>query len=98
VVFDISNSTLGHVLEYAADVFQYESKFHRIPKEVIDGDRVPTKRDLLGIVMAILDPFGLIADYHISAKILVQNIWSYGTNWDEDIPTELHQNWIYWLS
>jgi len=30
-------------------------------------------RELLGIVMAIFDPFGLIADYHISAKIHVQN-------------------------
>jgi len=55
-------------------------------------------RELLGIVMAIFDPFGLIADYHIAAKILVQNTWSNGTNWDEAIPTELHQNWNFWLS
>jgi len=41
--------------------------------------------------MPIYDPFGLIADYHIPHKILVQNTRSYGKNWDKAIPTELHE-------
>nr|XP_041632359.1 uncharacterized protein LOC121502723 [Drosophila kikkawai] len=50
------------------------------------------------MVMAIFDPFGLIADYHISAKIIVQSTWSFGTSWDEAIPPELHPKWKSWLA
>jgi len=57
-----SEKVLGMYWNTQQDVFQYETKFHRIPKEVIYGDRVPTKRELLSIVMAIFNPFGLIAD------------------------------------
>jgi len=77
-----SEKFLGMYWNTKQGVFQFETKFHRIPKEVIYGDRVPTKRELLGI----------------AAKILVQNKWSNGKNWDEAIPTELHQNWNFWLS
>jgi len=64
-----SEKVLGIYWNTQQDVIQFETKFHRIPKGVLDGDRVPTKRELLGIVTAIFDPFGLTADYHISAKI-----------------------------
>jgi len=46
-----SEKFLGIYWNTQQDVFQFETKFHRIPKEVIDGYRAPTKRELLGIVM-----------------------------------------------
>ncbi|XP_037940625.1 uncharacterized protein LOC119673427 [Teleopsis dalmanni] len=79
-----------------SDLFQFLTKFHRIAKEVIEGKRVPTKRELLGIVMAIFDPYGILANFLLVAKVLFQETWKTKLNWDDLLPPTLFQKWILW--
>ena len=65
--------------------------FHKVPKPVMEGSRVPTKRELLSIVMAILDPFGILADFLTFSKLLIQETWRLKTDWVSPIPLEMHK-------
>ncbi|XP_030386687.1 uncharacterized protein LOC115633383 [Scaptodrosophila lebanonensis] len=87
---------LGMYWNTTTDSFEFKTKFHRIAAEVMQGRRIPTKRELLGIVMAVYDPFGLIADFCIFAKILTQKTWSRRIQWDEVLPGELQDEWGHW--
>ncbi|XP_055923385.1 uncharacterized protein LOC129953880 [Eupeodes corollae] len=91
-----SEKILGMFWDTTTDSFNFETKFHRIPQKVLESRRPPTKRELLGIVMAIFDPFGFLADFLIFSKILVQECWKVSIDWDDPIPTELHIKWSAW--
>ena len=87
---------LGMYWNTVNDNFQFNTKFHKVPKPVMEGSRVPTKRELLSIVMAIFDPFGLLADFLIFSKLLIQETWRLKTDWDSPIPLEMHKKWFAW--
>ncbi|XP_037816930.1 uncharacterized protein LOC119607192 [Lucilia sericata] len=62
----------------------------------MDGTRVPTKRELLKIAMAVFDPYGLVADFLLYSKILIQKAWKLQIGWDDPIPHELYKKWKVW--
>lgn len=47
--------------------------------------------------MQIYDPLGLVANVLINLKILLQNIWRSGIDWDEEIKDEHFLLWKKWL-
>ncbi|XP_036346044.1 uncharacterized protein LOC118755304, partial [Rhagoletis pomonella] len=51
------DKVLGLFWNTRDDVFEFHTKFHRLPKDVLHGMRAPTKRELLRIVMSVFDPF-----------------------------------------
>lgn len=48
--------------------------------------------------MSIYDPQGFLSFYTIRIKILLQDIWRSGINWDDTIPEEFACPWKQWLS
>ncbi|KAL0833082.1 hypothetical protein ABMA28_001192 [Loxostege sticticalis] len=48
--------------------------------------------------MSIFDPLGLLSYYTIRAKIIIQRVWRLQTNWDEELPDELANEFRTWLS
>lgn len=42
--------------QLATDDFKFIIKYHRVPSSVMDGKRVPTKREFLSLVMSTFDP------------------------------------------
>ncbi|XP_036347052.1 uncharacterized protein LOC118756395, partial [Rhagoletis pomonella] len=66
-------------------------------RDFISGERKPTKREMLSVVMAIFDPLGLIAHYVIYAKIILQEIWRTGCSWDDPIHDEQYTKWLRWV-
>lgn len=54
---------------------------------------VLTKRDLLTAIAKIYDPMGWIQPIIITAKILMQETWKNGLNWDDPLPEELMNKW-----
>ncbi|XP_062716949.1 uncharacterized protein LOC115265221 [Aedes albopictus] len=67
-------------------------------EEVLGTDwTVPTKRQVLRIVMKLYDPLGFVAHFVVQGKILMQEIWRTGTNWDEPIAEQLHDLWSRWI-
>ena len=80
----------------AQDMFIYNLKINDSNRSILEAEKVPTKRELLRILMSIFDPLGLIVNILIYPKILLQQIWRTKTDWDEEISQELWQKWTIW--
>ena len=48
-----------------------------------------TKRNVLRKVATVFDPFGFVGPFVIKAKILIQQLWSRGYDWDDVIHDEI---------
>ncbi|XP_053953165.1 uncharacterized protein LOC128859969 [Anastrepha ludens] len=73
----------------ASDELTFVEKF---PKEVFDEHTFPSKRQVLRTIMKIFDPLGLLGYVIIQAKIILQDIWRSGVNWDEPIREDDRSN------
>lgn len=94
----IADKILGMYWDHGTDEFLFRLTFSRLDPAVLNGSRCPTKRELLSATMSIFDPFGLLANFTIYAKLLLQSLWQKGTGWDDDIPEDIHHKWLQWLS
>ncbi|XP_058838120.1 uncharacterized protein LOC131693879 [Topomyia yanbarensis] len=81
----------------ASDVFTYKVGWTRFDQALLEGQRRPTKREILRVLMTIFDPLGLIAHFLVYLKILLQEVWRSGVQWDEKIGDELFRKWQRWL-
>ncbi|XP_017472652.1 PREDICTED: uncharacterized protein LOC108363714 [Rhagoletis zephyria] len=50
---------------------------------------VITKRKILGCVAQLYDPNGFISPVTILGKIIIQDLWRIGLDWDEPVPEEI---------
>ncbi|XP_073820609.1 uncharacterized protein [Musca autumnalis] len=87
---------LGMYWNPGDDAFKFELKFHRVRPDIISGERYPTKRELLSVVMSVYDPLGLLSHFMVTAKLLLREVWRYDIRWDENIPNELFDIWNNW--
>ncbi|GFR05940.1 integrase catalytic domain-containing protein [Trichonephila clavata] len=55
-----------------------------------------TKRSVLRISSKLFDPIGYIAAFTIRIKILLQEIWEGGFDWDEELGKNLRTKWKKW--
>jgi hypothetical protein len=79
------------------DEFMFRLSFNRVDQDLIKLARYPTKREALRIIMSIFDPLGFLVPQIIPAKVLMQDIWRSGVDWDEQIPEGLFNKWSCWL-
>ena len=56
-------------------------------------DKRPTKRSVLQTTSRIFDPIGFLSPFIIRVKILFQEMWERGLEWDEDLPKDLATRW-----
>ena len=54
-----------------------------------DDSMVYTKRNFLKKISSLFDPIGFIAPFTIRAKILLQDMWTTGLEWDEELTESL---------
>lgn len=94
----VAQKILGMYWDPEEDAFLFRLTFNRVNPDVINGNRKPTKRELLSATMSVFDPFGLLANYTIYAKLILQDLWRHGTGWDEPIPQELFSKWQQWVA
>ncbi|XP_058828010.1 uncharacterized protein LOC131687931 [Topomyia yanbarensis] len=86
---------LGVVWVPSADHFTFDR--YGVVDVLGSGQTVPTKRQVLRIVMKLYDPLGFVAHFVVQGKILMQEIWRTGTNWDEPISEQLYDLWSRWI-
>ncbi|XP_044571293.1 uncharacterized protein LOC123257217 [Drosophila ananassae] len=86
---EAEEKVLGMYWQPATDDFKFGIKYHRVPRIVMTGERVPTKREFLSLVMSTFDPIGFLSYYMVTAKLLMREIWRKGVNWDEPLPADL---------
>ncbi|MEO0404760.1 MAG: hypothetical protein AAF193_07815, partial [Bacteroidota bacterium] len=55
-----------------------------------------TKRSLISIASKLFDPLGFLSPYTIRAKILFQQLWLRGIQWDEPLDEEITKEWEKW--
>lgn len=82
----------------STDAFMFRFNTNESNSDCIAGTQKPTKRQLLRILMSTFDPLGLIANYLIYLKILLQDVWKCAIGWDECINDEQFSRWIKWTS
>ncbi|XP_055604683.1 uncharacterized protein LOC129752918 [Uranotaenia lowii] len=88
---------LGMTWYPSEDSFGFSVNVPTDLQKVISGSIYPTKRSILRVVMSLFDPLGLISNYVIHGKTLLQDIWRAKIAWDEPIPNELESKWKRWI-
>ena len=81
--------TLGLLWEAEEDVFTFRYS-------VASRQNGCTKRSLLSSIALLFDPLGMLAPFTIRAKIIMQEIWMLGADWDDELPPQLEgriQDW-----
>jgi hypothetical protein len=92
-----AEKVLGMYWDTENDNFIFKTNFVKIDPQILQHKRKPTKGEVLKVVMSLFDPFGMMATIVMPAKVLIQNLWRYGCDWDKQIPDELYSAWKNWL-
>ncbi|XP_053691773.1 uncharacterized protein LOC128740262 [Sabethes cyaneus] len=85
---------LGIVWEPVEDIFCFATVSKKEFLEMVDGREYPTKRTVLSFVMAQFDPMGFLAPITVCGKMLIQDLWRTGCDWDTKIDTVSFQKWL----
>lgn len=79
---DGATKLLGMKWSSSTDEFSFTSKAESTNKKI-------TKRVITSEVAQIFDPLGLISPVVIRAKVLLQELWLYKLNWDDELPVQV---------
>ncbi|CAG2198837.1 unnamed protein product [Mytilus edulis] len=86
---DTDTKVLGMRWNSHTDYLLYPHKCKEdIPTKLV------TKREILRYSSGIYDPLGLLSPVTITAKILLQEIWKLGLQWDSIIEGDICNQWI----
>ena len=84
--------TLGVLWKAKEDTFTFTTSSNAtIP-------RIHTKRSFLSRIATLFDPIGLLSPYIIRAKIIMQEVWISGHDWDQALPTQLSEKIDDWFA
>ena len=83
-------SILGLNWNPVEDVFKFK------PIE-LHSDVNVTKRVVLSVLAKIFDPIGYLSPYVMYGKLLFQDIWKEGLNWDSELPDEFKNRFMNWI-
>lgn len=69
---------LGMSWSTGDDTFCFKTRFSRVSPEILSGEKRPTKRSILSTSMSVFDPFGLLANFTLPPKLMVQDLYRLG--------------------
>ena len=84
--------TLGVMWEAQRDVFTF-----RVEQPLLDSKK-PTKRNVLSAIASLFDLLQFLTPFTVRAKILKQEIWMAGIDWDDVLPENLKAKWEKWVA
>ncbi|XP_055604612.1 uncharacterized protein LOC129752852 [Uranotaenia lowii] len=87
---------LGMMWKPQQDFFTFSTSMQPAIEQILKPEHTPTKREVLRTVMSLFDPLGLIAHFVVHGKIIMQELWKYGSDWDDTMPEELREKWHRW--
>nr|XP_049467061.1 uncharacterized protein LOC125908380 [Anopheles coluzzii] len=94
---DEAERVLGMRWNPASDELGFCTRACTTVSDLLIAERIPTKREVLRCVMSLYDPLGLLAMFVIHGKILIQDLWRTGTQWDEEINDMQLRHWRRWI-
>ncbi|XP_075223939.1 uncharacterized protein LOC142325794 [Lycorma delicatula] len=83
---DTMIKTLGLMWNPRQDVFQFSFCDENTAAKT-------TKRTILSAIGRIFDPLGITGPVILTAKLIMQKLWSYSLGWDKRVPDELLKDW-----
>ncbi|XP_062698521.1 uncharacterized protein LOC134284163 [Aedes albopictus] len=89
---------LGIVWNPVSDEFTFLAKFREDLAPYFSGERRPTKRVVMSSVMSLFDPLGMLATFVIHGKMMIQDLWRSGSDWDQPIDDESCEKWNRWIA
>ena len=81
---------LGIKWDLMNDCFLYNVKVEPKPIQY-------TKRQILKKTATVFDPLNFLTPFTLIAKIIIQNLWSLKTDWDEEVDNQNKEAWRQWL-
>ena len=66
--------------------------------KVVPTNKPPTKRGILSTVSSLFDPLGFVSLFILPVKVLLQELWRMGIQWDERVPEPLLTQWHRWMA
>nr|XP_022901027.1 uncharacterized protein LOC111414076 [Onthophagus taurus] len=57
-----------------------------------------TKRSVLSFIARLFDPLGWLSPLIITAKIIMQDLWTRKLDWDESLPHDLERKWLSFIN
>ncbi|XP_071132834.1 uncharacterized protein [Mytilus edulis] len=63
-------------------------------REILNSSEIVTKREILKHSSRIYDPLGLLSPVTIRNKILLQDIWKRGFDWDQKVDEDIRISWM----
>jgi len=75
-----------------------DSYLFNVLQSVLKMNDFETKRNLLSIASRIFDPMGLLSPFAVKAKILFQDLWQRGLEWEDQLDEEVATQWRSWKS
>ena len=88
---------LGLYWDRDLDTFSFNVGLNKIRAGLLYQQERPTKREFFSMTMSIYDPLGILSPYKLRAKLIMQNIWRSGINWEAKIRDEEFAEWVAWL-
>lgn len=85
-----SRKTLGLQWDPSQDIFHFETKM----EIVSDVQQNTTKRQLLSEISKLFDPLGWLTPISTNLKLLFQLLWKTPLKWDDNIPSDMHKEWL----
>ncbi|XP_058817788.1 uncharacterized protein LOC131681096 [Topomyia yanbarensis] len=89
---------LGIVWSPASDEFSFSIELRDDLVPCLSGKRLPTKRIVMSCVMSFFDPLGLLSIFTFYGKLLIQELWRRGCDWDQQIAGENAEKWNQWIA
>ncbi|XP_053686362.1 uncharacterized protein LOC128735909 [Sabethes cyaneus] len=100
-VFQDKTTEYGRVLGMLwltdEDALSFSVQLKDDVQQILQNDSCPTKRQVLRCIMSFFDPLGLLSVLMVHGKILLQDIWRAGTQWDEHIGDDHWERWQSWI-
>uniref|UniRef100_A0A1B0CTR4 Putative pao retrotransposon peptidase n=1 Tax=Lutzomyia longipalpis TaxID=7200 RepID=A0A1B0CTR4_LUTLO len=90
---------LGVWWDVTNDNFTFQIRSLKLPDDVVEQRKLPTRRQALSVLMSVYDPLGLAAPFTVKGKIMMQQLCPppQGEKWDDEIPETSKANWVNWL-
>lgn len=95
---DRREKLLGYNIDFEEDTLSLAFNMSKLRKEIREGKNVPTKRELLRVLMSIYDPLGLVQFVTSKLKLLYRKTHLENLDWDDKIPYSLINEWKINLS
>ncbi|XP_028417205.1 uncharacterized protein LOC114541488 [Dendronephthya gigantea] len=82
---------LGVAWNTRKDIFLFEAG-----EKLVSLEDSMTKRSLMSLYARLFDPMGLIAPFLMRPKVLFQELWLRGKQWDEKLDDDIAKEWTTW--